>query len=151
MSDFDLKWAKLATHWTNLGLFQIRFQYILAPCAKNVLKSDLEKSRIGPFRTNLLHSGSKCETSQVEMNCLHQAALCSTIFYKRWRTRGEQLSLELLTLRSSLAQPISGRLVSHMSQEVRHMIGSAPQIRMWRVETLDGAQITQNLHQVGQI
>ena len=48
MSDLGQKWARVVQNGTNLGLFQIRFQYILAQ-RQNVLKSDLKKSRICPI------------------------------------------------------------------------------------------------------
>ena len=41
--------VRLTKKWTNLGLFQIRFQYILALLRQNVLKSDLKKSQICPI------------------------------------------------------------------------------------------------------
>ena len=37
------KWVILAPNGTNPGLFQIRFQYILALQRQNVLKTDLKK------------------------------------------------------------------------------------------------------------
>ena len=43
--DLDPKLVRLDPNGTNSGLFQIRFQYILA-VRQNVLKSDLKKSRI---------------------------------------------------------------------------------------------------------
>ena len=50
MSDLDQKSVRLPSNWTYLGLFQIRFQYILALWNKqNVLKYDMIESRIFPF------------------------------------------------------------------------------------------------------
>ena len=43
------KWARIIPNGTHPGLFQIRFQYILAQRRQNVLKSDLKKSRICPI------------------------------------------------------------------------------------------------------
>ena len=45
LPDWGPKWARLTPNGTNPGLFQIRFQYILA----RVLKSDLKKPRVCPI------------------------------------------------------------------------------------------------------
>ena len=49
MSGLVQECVGLALDGTNPGLFQIRFQYILAHQSKNVLKSDLKKTRSFPI------------------------------------------------------------------------------------------------------
>ena len=46
LSGLALKCVRNTQYVTNPGLFQIRFQYILAQQRQNILKSDLKKSRI---------------------------------------------------------------------------------------------------------
>ena len=50
--DLDPKWVRLAPNWSNPGLFQIIFQYILRSDFSTFwryAKSDLKKSRIWPI------------------------------------------------------------------------------------------------------
>ena len=57
--DFDPKWVRLAPNGTNPGLFQIRFQYILARRAKMYWNLIWKSPGFVPFGANLTHFGSK--------------------------------------------------------------------------------------------
>ena len=70
--DFGATQVIYAPNGTNPGLFQIRFQNILALLRQNVLNSDLKKSRIclilGQFyshRAQILHHCSACHVQQL--------------------------------------------------------------------------------------
>ena len=59
-------WVRLAPNGTNPGLFQIRFQYILARWAKMYWNLIWKNPGCFPFGANLIHFGAKSGTNALK-------------------------------------------------------------------------------------